>query len=259
VSSINRRGTFQPMRQQIRDPIEVLGIVPMKYEQGTALHNHNLKLLLQQFGNSVWPPVAKRTIWRGVRRPAHGVTLTRQQGSGGNQMVNRWRRGCRHGKKAERHQPLPRLFKKLTSPLWRRAQGQRDGLRSSMVRSNRAFTMTPTGLIADEGATFEQWQKVGEVLQKLDASIQWLLGDWLVYGERVWGQTYEQIAEATGYEVTSLRQYAWVARGVDLSIRIDKLSFGHHMLVAGLEPESQRNWLGRAAPRIGPYPKCGEK
>jgi len=105
------------------------------------------------------------------------------------------------------------------------------------------FTLTVCGLIADEEVAFEEWEQLGKVLQRFEASIQWLIGDWMAYGERTWGQTYEQVGEVTGYNVKSLYQYAWVSRNVDFSIRIEKLSFGHHVLVAGLEPQQQQQWL----------------
>jgi hypothetical protein len=105
------------------------------------------------------------------------------------------------------------------------------------------FTLMPTGLHVQGNATIDEWRELGGILQRLDASIQWLIGDWMAYGERVWGQTYEQVAAETGYSYQTLRDYAWVARHVDLSTRIDKLSFSHHRLVAAQPPDEQRQWL----------------
>lgn len=63
--SVNRRQNFDPLRQQIsRHPIEIVGIIPNKYERNTVLHNEHLKLLLKAFGDQVWFPIAKRTSWR---------------------------------------------------------------------------------------------------------------------------------------------------------------------------------------------------
>ncbi len=109
------------------------------------------------------------------------------------------------------------------------------------------FTMTPIGLLVEENVHLEEWQRFGNVLQRIDAAIQWLIGDWMTYGERVWGQTYEQVAQATGYDVKTLYDYAYVARGVQFSVRTEKLSFGHHKLVAALPPDLQREWLKYAA------------
>lgn len=108
------------------------------------------------------------------------------------------------------------------------------------------FTLMPVGLHMEQAATVDEWREVGGILRRLDASIQWLIGDWMAYGERVWGQTYEQVAAETGYSYQTLRDYSWVARNVGLSIRIDKLSFSHHRLVASLSPEQQQEWLDYA-------------
>ena len=39
---------------------------------------------------------------------------------------------------------------------------------------------------------------------------------------------------------------AWVAAQFDLSLRSDKLSWSHHVLLAPLDPEDQRHWIERA-------------
>ena len=105
------------------------------------------------------------------------------------------------------------------------------------------FTLTPKGLVAGDDVGFEEWQQLGEVLQRFEASIQWLIGDWMAFGERRWGQTYEQVASATGYEVTTLYNFASVARSINFSLRSEKLSFGHHRLVVSMAPDLQRQWL----------------
>lgn len=65
ANSVNRRQNFDPMRLQInRQPIEIIGIVPNKYERKTVLHNEHLKLLLKNFGRNVWTPISKYTSWR---------------------------------------------------------------------------------------------------------------------------------------------------------------------------------------------------
>lgn len=106
------------------------------------------------------------------------------------------------------------------------------------------YTLTPRGLMVSEGASFEEWQQVGLVLRQLQGSIQWMIGDWVAHGETVWGKTIPQIAEAFGYKVKSVVNFAYVARHVEMSIRMDKpLEFGHHALVAPLPLKLQREWL----------------
>lgn len=109
-----------------------------------------------------------------------------------------------------------------------------------------AFILSSVGLQTRSTPTQEEWQALGNILGRLDASIQWLIGDWFVMGERVWGQTYEQVADIVGRDVQTLYNYAWVASCVDFSVRTENLSFEHHKLVARLPPERQRELLSQA-------------
>lgn len=106
------------------------------------------------------------------------------------------------------------------------------------------FTLTKTGIIQNGEATKEEWQELGGVLKNLHQSIQWLVGDWVVYGETKWKETYEHIAEVTGLDVKTIYDYAYVARAVHFSVRTETLSFGHHKLVAGFKSvKTQQQWL----------------
>lgn len=109
-----------------------------------------------------------------------------------------------------------------------------------------SYTLTVKGLMGGEQADEAEWENLGAVLRRLEGAIQWLIGDWFVQAERKWGKTYEQVSQKTGYAEKTLREYAYVARNVDLSIRMDKLSFGHHQLVAGKSPDEQYKWLAWA-------------
>lgn len=110
----------------------------------------------------------------------------------------------------------------------------------------RGYRLTGIGLENRDGGSEADWAELGGVLRALEGSLQWLIGDWIVAGELRWGKTYEEICELTGYEYQTVRDYAYVARNVDLSIRIDKLSHAHHRLVASMPQDSQREWLGYA-------------
>ena len=104
--------------------------------------------------------------------------------------------------------------------------------------------LTPVGLLLPDDATDAELIELWQVLRSMESSIQWLIGDWLNRSERVWGQVY---ADVPDYSYQTLKDYAYVARNVKLSVRTDKLSFGHHKLVAGIEDEAeQRQWLSFA-------------
>jgi len=91
------------------------------------------------------------------------------------------------------------------------------------------------------------WLATGRRLGAIGRCSQWWIGDWVRYGTSRWGEKYAEAARVTGYDVASLRNMAWVASRFDLSLRNDKLTWSHHVLVAPLEPDEQREWLRRAS------------
>jgi hypothetical protein len=90
------------------------------------------------------------------------------------------------------------------------------------------------------------WLATGRRLGAIGRCSQWWIGDWIRYGTSRWGERYAEAARVTGYDVTSLRNMAWVASRFDPSLRSDKLTWSHHVLLAPLEPEEQGHWLERA-------------
>jgi hypothetical protein len=113
------------------------------------------------------------------------------------------------------------------------------------------YRLTSVGLLVDGNATFDDWETVGALLLQLEGALQLLIGDWLVQAERQWGQTYEEIAEQTGYTVKSLYQYKWVAENVPFTMRIENLTFTHYTIVAGIEDEKRKAALLKQAAAEG--------
>ncbi len=91
-----------------------------------------------------------------------------------------------------------------------------------------------------------EWLATGRRLGAIGRCSQWWIGDWIRYGTARWGERYAEAARVTGYDVASLRNMAWVASRFDLSLRSDKLTWSHHVLLAPLEPGEQAQWLDRA-------------
>jgi len=91
-----------------------------------------------------------------------------------------------------------------------------------------------------------EWLATGRRLGAIGRCSQWWIGDWIRYGTARWGEKYAEAARITGYDVASLRNMAWVASQFDLSLRSDKLTWSHHVLLAPLESEQKRHWLDRA-------------
>ncbi len=109
------------------------------------------------------------------------------------------------------------------------------------------FKLTRTGIPPGIEASKEEWQRLGTFLGALNQSLQWLIGDWVIYGEDVWGETREAIADLMGLDIKTIYDYVYVARAVHFSVRTENLTFGHHKLVAKYDTnKEQRQWLDYA-------------
>jgi hypothetical protein len=81
----------------------------------------------------------------------------------------------------------------------------------------------------------------------------WEVGDWLLAGEDVVfkhlkrSKVRELAAQITGYSRQTLTMAALVSRRIDVSLRIDGLSWWHHLAAARLDPTELCHWLTRAA------------
>ncbi len=91
------------------------------------------------------------------------------------------------------------------------------------------------------------WLAAGRRLGAIGRCSPWWIGDWVRHGTSRWGEKYVEAARVTGYDVASLRNMAWVASRFDVSLRNDKLTWSHHVLLAPLDADAQREWLERAS------------
>jgi hypothetical protein len=112
------------------------------------------------------------------------------------------------------------------------------------------FHISKTGLQIADGVSVEEWQAFGQHIRTMETSIQWIIGDWLAYGERVHGATYQEVAELTGYAYGTLQNLVWVSKQFEISYRYEKLSHTHHQMALSLcdgNVECALQWLERAS------------
>ena len=109
--------------------------------------------------------------------------------------------------------------------------------------------LTKTCLILDPKTTEREWLTIGKTLKTVEKSLQFWVGDWVLFGARRWfidSDRYDKAEEATGFEHSTLKVFASVAKNVAPLVRTNALSFQHHQLVAPLEPDNQKKWLDLA-------------
>jgi hypothetical protein len=99
--------------------------------------------------------------------------------------------------------------------------------------------------IAIDPKKLERWKKQGESLVKAESGNQWKIAKWMCEGEDDFKRSkpYELAVIVTGMTRETLRQFAYTARNVKASTRVNSLSFGHHRLVAAYTEKEQKEFL----------------
>lgn len=105
--------------------------------------------------------------------------------------------------------------------------------------------ITPTGLEL-RNVGYREWYSIGQTLMFMYEWTPWAIGDWLNYGERVFGEKYAQAAKVSGRSVRTLYNLAYIARHIPPENRVERLDIGHHDAVASLPAEEQRMLLQEA-------------
>lgn len=111
-------------------------------------------------------------------------------------------------------------------------------------------TLTATGIVFDGKLSFDDWQGVGEFLERAESGVQWWIGDWLNYGEgqQEWGDKYEQAIGMFNRDYSTVSTYKSVAAKVEFCRRKQNLSWSHHATVAYEPPELCDKLLAMAEP-----------
>lgn len=93
---------------------------------------------------------------------------------------------------------------------------------------------------------FDEWCKAMNTIITIGNSVNWWVGDAILYGERRFGEMYAQAIEVTGWDYQRLANCKWVCSKVPPSVRNEKLKWTYHTYVAHLHPDQQEHWLSLA-------------
>lgn len=121
----------------------------------------------------------------------------------------------------------------------------------SLERLRSDGALTPVGLnLARLDFTPEDYEALGFLFGQFhkwaESELKWAIGDYLLEGERRYGQEAYQLQEALGISEERRRQYVRVAECIPLLRRRPELKWTHHRVVAALEPAEQDEWLEKA-------------
>lgn len=95
------------------------------------------------------------------------------------------------------------------------------------------FKLSHKGLSIDEQVDENDWLQFGEALAKIQISWDWMVADWLAYGNYNYGdKVYEKASALFGKSDRTWEDYTYVARNVQFSERSENLPFMHHKVVA---------------------------
>lgn len=101
---------------------------------------------------------------------------------------------------------------------------------------------------APPGISYDDWVQIGERFQLYAKASNWWLGDWLLVGERRFGDDRASAAvDLSGLEYSTVTAARWLAGRIEPARRRPDLSWSHHREVGSLPPVEQDRWLETAA------------
>ena len=127
-------------------------------------------------------------------------------------------------------------------------------MNTTIILPNPKVSISPVGMQISSELSFEEWSELATSIGQAARSIGFIIGDWLVYGQSLFGTegfadrrvdsaSYQVAINATGLDLSTLQNYAYVSRNIPHSLRTERLSWEHHRLVAKLPENEQQEWI----------------
>lgn len=107
--------------------------------------------------------------------------------------------------------------------------------------------MTATSLELPTYFTEEDAEKLAKFYRRIKSALMWWIGDLANVVNDKYGEKYKAIMRLTGFSYGRCRNIASVAKSIHLSLRSDKLSFGHHIEIAKIDDDGLKlEWINHA-------------
>lgn len=117
-----------------------------------------------------------------------------------------------------------------------------------LLSLEEAGCLTETALVlTDPQMEYDRYESIGTFLGAMKRRSSWWVGDWINFGEGVYGERFAQALAATGLNEQTLLHYSFVCGQIPASRRQATVPFGAHALVARMEPREQNHWLKMGA------------
>lgn len=117
---------------------------------------------------------------------------------------------------------------------------------TALEQAGAIVTQTSLKLSRPRELTWNQYERLGSFLGQLGQAYCWWVGDFLLYGEDIFGEEFAQIEASLPHSHHTMENYRSVAKHIPPERRRPGLSFGVHETVAYLEPAEREAWLNRA-------------
>lgn len=100
----------------------------------------------------------------------------------------------------------------------------------------------------DEQLSFDDWLAAGKSLRKLreesDMAFMWAWGDWISYGQHVYGEKYTQGMNVTGMAYQTLANHVWTSSKTPKELRgLPGLTQRHYIAVAKIKDYDLKSML----------------
>lgn len=119
---------------------------------------------------------------------------------------------------------------------------QRNG---SVPQISDYITVSETGAEVSPDTPFEVWKEAAESWISVSESVEIVVGDLLQFGEARWP---EEFAQVIGRNERTLENWKSICNRVPKAHRVEGLGISHLSAVKSLPPQSQQDWLEKAAP-----------
>lgn len=143
-----------------------------------------------------------------------------------------------------------------STELVQHTNGDQKGTLELLADLERAGGITKVSLdLTDPAIPLETWLAMGRLFGEISRTINWLIGDWIIFGETAYGEAdssqgfddiqsrYSEAERVTGLDHGTMLNVASICRHVKKRQRQEALGFWIHAEVTKLPAKEQTSWL----------------